>query len=101
MDILQDKKLGNIVEFLQNNPGNPLPVVSQTLGTQDDDLYQLSEYGIIEPIELNVQGDTKEYLFSPTSTLSRVDKDHFDLVKTTLANFRFGEYYSARQDYGV
>lgn len=96
LEILKEQKLENIVEFLQNNPGNPLPVVSQRLNTKENSLYLLSKYGILEPIKLEVQGDAKEYLFSPTSTLSREDKDHFDLVKMTLANFRFGEYYSKK-----
>ncbi|MDR2720384.1 MAG: hypothetical protein LBC03_06250 [Nitrososphaerota archaeon] len=94
MQILEEQKLQNVVEFLQNNPGNPLPVVSQALGTKDDTLYLLSKYGLLEPLKLEVQGDNKEYLFSPNSTIARDDKDHFDLVKMTLANFRFGEYYS-------
>lgn len=96
LEILEEQKLENIVEFLQNNPGNPLPVVSQALGTQDNTLYLLSKYGLLEPIRLEVQGDNKEYLFSPNSTMARDDKDHFDLVKMTLANFRFGEYYSKK-----
>jgi hypothetical protein len=96
MQILEEQKLENIVEFLQDNPGNPLPVVSQALGTQDGTLYLLSKYGLLEPIKLEVQGDNKEYLFSPNSTMERDDKDHFDLVKMTLANFRFGEYYSKK-----
>jgi hypothetical protein len=96
LEILKEQKLENIVEFLQNNPGNPLPVVSQRLNAKENSLYLLCKYGILEPIKLEVQGDAKEYLFSPTSTLSREDKDHFDLVKMTLANFRFGEYYSKK-----
>ena len=81
---------------MQDNPGNPLPVVSQVLGTKDDTLHLLSKYGLLEPLKLEVQGDNKEYLFSPNSTMERDDKDHFDLVKMTLANFRFGEYYSKK-----
>lgn len=96
LEILEQQKLENIVDFLQNNPGNPLPVVSKHLGTDETTLYLLSKYGILEPIKLEVQGDNKDYLFSPTSTLAREDKDHFDLVKMTLANFRFGEYYSKK-----
>lgn len=96
LEILEEQKLANIVEFLQNNPGNPLPVVSKFLGTAEANLYLLSKYGILEPIKLEVQGDNKDYLFSPASTLAREDKDHFDLVKMTLANFRFGEYYSKK-----
>jgi hypothetical protein len=96
MQILEEQKLQNVVEFLQNNPGNPLSVVSQALGTKDDTLYLLSKYGLLEPLKLEVQGDNKEYLFSPNSTMERDDKDHFDLVKMALANFRFGEYYSKK-----
>jgi hypothetical protein len=43
---------------------------------------------------LNVKGDTKDYLFSADVASAREDKDHSDLVKKALANFRFGEYYS-------
>jgi len=94
LEILDDNHLGNIVEFLQENPGNPLPVVSSYLKQDENTLLLLGKYGIVEPLKLDVQGDTKDYLFSADSTLKRQDKDHFDLVKMTLANFRFGEYYS-------
>lgn len=33
-------------------------------------------------------------MFAPDILNKRGDKDHFDLVRKTLANFRFGEYYS-------
>lgn len=94
LEILEEKHLENIVAFLRENPGNPLPVVSQYLRTDNITLDLLAKYGILEPLGLDVHGDNKNYLFSPESTLTRDDRDHFDLVKTTIANFRFGEYYS-------
>lgn len=96
LEILEEQHLENVVAFLHENPGNPLPVVSQYLKTDRVTLDLLAKYGILEPLKLDVRGDRKNYLFSPQSTLNRDDKDHFDLVKTTIANFRFGEYYSTK-----
>lgn len=96
LEILEEHHLENIVEFLHKNPGNPLPVVGQYLKTDYTTLNLLGKYGILEPIRLDVQGDSRNYLFSPQSTLVREDKDHFDPVKMTIANFRFGEYYSKK-----
>lgn len=96
LEILEENHLDHIVEFLRENPGNPLPVVSKHLKADENTLLLLGKYGLLEPLKLEVQGDTKDYLFSADSTLKRQDSDHFDLVKMTLANFRFGEYYSKK-----
>lgn len=96
LEILEEQHLKNIVDFLNENPGNPLPVVGRYLKTDPVTLNLLAKYGMLEPIKLDVQGDSKDYVFSPQSTLSREDNDHFDLVKKTIANFRFGEYYSQK-----
>ena len=96
LEILEENKLAVILEFLYDNPGNPMPVVGRHVGANQLTLSLLGKYGILEPIKLGVQGDVKDYLFNPMTTLAREDKDHFDLVKMTLANFRFGEYYSKK-----
>ena len=97
LEILEEHHLENVVTFLHNNPGNPLPVVRQYLKIDHITLNLLAKYGLLEPLKLDVHGDSKNYIFSPQSTLSREDKDHLDLVKTTIANFRFGEYYSKKR----
>jgi len=96
LEILEEQHLENIVSFLHENPGNPQPVVRKYIGIDDVTLDLLAKYGILEPLKLDVQGDSRNYLFSVQSTLERDDKDHFDLVKMTIANFRFGEYYSQK-----
>jgi len=96
LEILEEQHLEKIVTFLHENPGNPQPVVGNHIGTDETTLDLLAKYGILEPLRLDVQGDAKNYLFSAQSTLERDDRDHFDLVKTTIANFRFGEYYSQK-----
>jgi hypothetical protein len=96
LEVLEENQLATILEFLYNNPGNPMPVVGRHIKTNQVTLSLLGKYGIVEPIKLAVQGDAKDYLFNPMTTLARQDKDHFDLVKMTLANFRFGEYYSKK-----
>ena len=96
LEVLEENQLATILEFLYNNPGNPMPVVGRSVKTDQVTLSLLGKYGILEPIKLAVQGDVKDYLFNPMTTLTRQDRDHFDLVKMTLANFRFGEYYSKK-----
>jgi hypothetical protein len=96
LEILEENHLNNIVDFLRDNPGNPLPVASRHLNVNQETILLLGQYGIVDPLRLDVKGDTKEYLFSADSTIKRDDTDHFDLVKMTLANFRFGEYYSKK-----
>jgi hypothetical protein len=96
LEILESQGLAQVLEFLNQNPGNPSPVVGKHLGLPGGAISALSRLGILEPIRLTVEGDSKEYLFTPAITASRPDKDQFDPVKMTLANFRFGEYYSKK-----
>lgn len=96
MEILEDQHLDHVITFLQENPGNPMAVASKYLKTDPVTLNLLSKYGLLEPLKLDVQGDKRNYLFSPHNTMARDDNDHFDLVKMTIANFRFGEYYSQK-----
>jgi hypothetical protein len=96
VEILSDHGLKNIVDFVQENPGNPLPVAEEYLHTNQQTLDLLGQSGIIDPIRLDVRGDVKDYLYSSDILNRRDDKDHFDLVRKTLANFRFGEYYSEK-----
>ena len=93
-EILEDNDLVGITDFLRDNPGNPQPVVQMHLGADGNIIDILNQAGMIDPMRLNVEGDVKSYLYSSDILLNRKDKDHFDLVKMTLANFRFGEYYS-------
>lgn len=95
-EILEDNKFDQLINFLEENPGNPLPVVEKHLGVDVNVLSALSKSGIIDPVRLNVQGDAKEYLYLSNLLKSRNNQDNFDLVKKTLANFRFGEYYSKK-----
>lgn len=93
-EILEDNKLSNITDFLIDNPGNPFNVVQRHTKTSANVLDILNQSGIIDPLKLNVKGDEKAYLFSTDLLSDRKDQDHFDLVKMTLANFRYGQYYS-------
>jgi len=95
-EILEDEGLSNITTFIKDNPGNPQSVVQTFLDINQEVINLINQSGIADPLRLNVAGDTKSYLFSPDASLNREDKDHFDFVKTTLANFRFGEYYSKK-----
>jgi len=96
IEILNEHRLSNIVDFIQKNPGNPLPVAEKHLQTDQETLELLSQSGIIDPVRLDVRGDVKDYLYCSDILNCRDDKDHFDLVRKTLANFRFGEYYSKK-----
>lgn len=96
IEIIDDQRMGNIIDFIQSNPGNPLAVAEQYLKTDLETLELLSQSGIIDPVRLDVGGDVKDYLYCSDTLNCRDDKDHFDLVKKTLANFRFGEYYSVK-----
>jgi hypothetical protein len=96
LEILDAHKLANMLEFIQENPGNPSNVVERHLGLAAGTISALSNVGVIEPIRLVVEGDSKEYLFTPVTTSARKDQDHFDPVKMTASNFRFGEYYSKK-----
>lgn len=96
IEILNEHRLSNIIDFIQENPGNPLPVTEKYLKTDQETLELLSQSGIIDPVRLDVRGDVKDYLYCSDILNRREDKDHFDLVRKTLANFRFGEYYSEK-----
>lgn len=101
-EMLEDYKLDGIVQYIQDNPANPLPVVQEHLRTEALNLELLTQSGILDPIRLDVRGDVKDYLYAPDVLNRREDKDHFDLVRKTLANFRYGEYYSkGRQLYAL
>ena len=95
IEILNEHRLSNIIDFIQNNPGNPLPVAEKYLQTDQEILELLSQSGIIDPVRLDVKGDVKDYLYC-SNILNRPDDEPFDLVRKTLANFRFGEYYSEK-----
>jgi hypothetical protein len=96
LEILEAYKLANMLEFIQENPGNPSNVVERHLGLAAGTISALSNVGVIQPIRLVVEGDSKEYLFTPLTTSARGDQDEFDPVKMTASNFRFGEYYSKK-----
>jgi hypothetical protein len=96
MEILDAHKVAGMLNFILENPGNPSAVVERHLRLPTGTISALSNTGVIEPIRLDVEGDTKEYLFAPTTTNLRQDQDEFDPVKMTLSNFRFGEYYSKK-----
>ena len=95
IEILNEHRLSNIIDFIQENPGNPLSVAEKYLQTDQETLELLSQSGIIDPVRLDVRGDVKNYLFC-SDILNRPDDEPFDLVRKTLANFRFGEYYSEK-----
>lgn len=95
-EILTDHKFDSVINFIDENPGNPLPVVGKHIQIDNDAIKLLSQTGIIDPVRLDVGGDVKDYLFASDILNKRTDKDHFDLVRKTLANFRFGEYYSQK-----
>ena len=97
LEILGDHHLDSITAFINENPGNPLPVVARKTSIDPSGIALMGQSGIIDPIRLEVQGDIKDYLFSANVLSSKEHKDHFDLVKMTLANFRFGEYYSKKK----
>ena len=94
IEVLTDHKLSPLMDFIRENPGNPDTVVQTYKNVDRDAITALSSSGVIDPLALDVHGDKKNYLFSADLLRKRSDNDHFDLVKTTLANFRFGEYYS-------
>lgn len=93
-EILEDNNLIGITRFLKDNPGNPSTVVARHLRTDARIIDALNQCGITDPLKLNVAGDPKTYLFSTDCTNDQPSKDYLDLVKMTLANFRYGEYYS-------
>jgi len=95
IEILNEHRLSNIIDFIQENPGNPLPVAEKYLQTDQETLELLSQSGIIDPVRLEVRGDVKDYLYC-SDILNHPDDEPFDLVRKTLANFRFGEYYSEK-----
>lgn len=94
VEVLADERLSPLIDFIRENPGNPDAVVQSFKKVNDHDLSLLSSSGIVDPLALDVNGDVKNYLFSADILRKRSDNDNSDLVKTTLANFRFGEYYS-------
>jgi hypothetical protein len=94
LDTLEANKLGDILSVLQSNPGIPKEETAKQLGLEATSLDMLSKSGIIDPLNLDVGGDAKTYLFGTDIMSKRADFDHLDLVKKTLANFRYGEHYS-------
>lgn len=92
LEITEDSQIGEILENISNIPGIPIESMPKQLDKKI--IPGLSIAGAIEPINLDINGIQKEYAFTSDVTLERGDKDHLDLVKKTLSNFRFGERYA-------
>ena len=93
-EVLADKKLITLLDFIRDNPGNPDRAVEAHKGVDEGTLAALSASGVVDPLTLDVRGQKRKFLFSADLLPKREDVDNFDMVKSTLANFRFGEYYS-------
>ncbi len=94
MDILDANEVGTIISTLQNNPGLPAQETAKRLNLKPSDLDLLSKSGVIDPLNLTISGNTKTYLFGADLLCEKTNQDHLDLVKMTLANFRYAEHYS-------
>jgi hypothetical protein len=94
LEILDATRLGDVISHLHANPGIPQEEVARSLGIDSRILDVMDKSGIIDPLRLDVSGNAKDYLFSSNLMVRRADQDHLDLVKKTLANFRYGEHYS-------
>lgn len=84
--------IGEILEHISDIPGIPMDTIPNKFNLPV--VQALAIAGTIEPINLEINGTMKEYAFTSDILLDRDDNDHLDLVKKTLANFRFGEKYS-------
>jgi hypothetical protein len=88
-----DEKITEILEYISENPG--IPIESIDKNTYNPKLIRgLTIVGALDPIDLNIDGSPKQYIVPSNICTERYDNDHLDLVKKTLANFRFGERYS-------
>lgn len=92
LEITEGSMVGSILDCISNVPGIPIEAMPKGFNTKI--VHGLAIAGAIEPINLDINGIMKEYVFTSDITLDRADKDHLDLVKKTLANFRFGERYA-------
>ena len=77
METLHDSNFGGLLEFLKITLEISW-VVQNYFGIEAQNLSLLSQSGIIDPIRLNVKGDTNDYLFRTDLLLRRKDMDHFD-----------------------
>lgn len=86
----EGSKVADVLDNISETPGIPSEIMNFDQGL----IAGLAVSGAIEPINLNINGISKNYLFSPSISLDRNGDDHLDLVKKTLSNFRYGERYS-------
>lgn len=82
--------IANILDSVSETPGIPSEIMSYNKAL----ISGLAISGAVEPINLNINGSSKNYLFSPNILLENNSEDHLDLVKKTLSNLRYGERYS-------
>ncbi len=80
------------LEYLTNNPGIPIDSINPKMFNHKL-LNGLTLSGALDSITLNIDGVSRNYLIPANLNNDRVDRDHLDQVKKTLANFRFGERY--------
>jgi hypothetical protein len=85
--------VSDILEYLNENPGVPIRGLDPRIYNPNI-INGLTLAGAIDPIELSIKGSSTEYLVPSNLNSDRYDQDHLDLVKKTLANFRFGENYA-------
>ena len=93
LELNEDAKVFEALEYLNKNPGIPL----ESINPEDYNhslLKGLSLSGALDTISLDVNGSSHEYLIPSNLNTDRLDKDHLDQVKKTLANFRFGQSYA-------
>lgn len=93
--LLEDDDYNEIpkaLEYLTDNPGIPLESIDPNI--YDHNLLNgLTLSGALDPITLDIDGNSRRYLIPANLNNDRIDRDHLDQVKKTLANFRFGERY--------
>lgn len=89
----EDEKISNALEFLTCNPGIPLESINPE-SLNHSLLKGLTLSGALDSISLDINGISHEYLIPSNLNTDRLDKDHLDQVKKTLANFRFGQSYA-------
>lgn len=93
LEYCEDDEVSKSLEYLSQNPGIPLDSISPE--SFDHNLLKgLTLSGALDSITLNIDGVPRQYLVPSNLNSERMDKDHLDQVKKTLANFRFGERYA-------
>jgi hypothetical protein len=90
LEVTEGSIIADVLDNVSSIPGIP----SDTMRFNQGLISGLAVSGAIEPINLNINGVSKNYLFAPAIMLENNEKDHLDLVKKTLSNFRYGERYS-------